>query len=66
MNFKAWMNESSDPNFMQPLESNPKDMPTWLVYADWLEEQGDERHELIRGLVVFKKIEEKTMQLSPR
>lgn len=55
MDFKKWL-ESTEPDyetaFLRQIQSNPQDMHNWSVFADWLEERGDdERAELIRKLV---------------
>jgi uncharacterized protein (TIGR02996 family) len=42
------MNDEAD--FNRALQANPEDDATRLVYADWLEERGDQRSELIRLL----------------
>jgi uncharacterized protein (TIGR02996 family) len=34
--------------FLAALKENPADLPTWLVYADWLEEQADPTGSFIR------------------
>src|SRR4051794_9495174 len=38
---------SSDP-FERAVYDHPHDESLWLVYADWLEERGDARGELVR------------------
>ena len=32
----------------QTLRDHPRDLASWRAYGDWLREQGDVRHELIR------------------
>lgn len=39
---------SDDHAFLAAVRETPDDLALRLVYADWLEERGDERHELIR------------------
>lgn len=39
---------SEDHAFLAAIRAQPEDAVLRLVYADWLEERGDERHELIR------------------
>jgi uncharacterized protein (TIGR02996 family) len=39
---------SREESFLQALHDNPADEATWLILADWLEEQGDPRGELLR------------------
>lgn len=34
--------------FLDRLRANPHDRPTRLIYADWLEERGDERAAVLR------------------
>src|SRR5262245_51933482 len=34
--------------FLDALASSPEDVTPWLVFADWLEEHGDPRAELLR------------------
>jgi uncharacterized protein (TIGR02996 family) len=38
----------SDAPFLSAIAANPRDRTVRLIHADWLEERGDERHELIR------------------
>jgi uncharacterized protein (TIGR02996 family) len=39
-------------DFLQAMVADPLSAPTtWLVLADWLEEQGDPRAELVRLLL---------------
>jgi uncharacterized protein (TIGR02996 family) len=35
-------------DFLREIQTNPRDRSTRLVFADWLEERADPRHELIR------------------
>jgi uncharacterized protein (TIGR02996 family) len=39
---------NADTPFLETIKANPSDVATRLVYADWLEERGDPRGELIR------------------
>ena len=57
MEFKRFiLNENSEEQaFLKEIKKNPKDIMNWLVFADWLEEHGDPRSDLIRGLAKFKK-----------
>lgn len=42
---------SSEQTFLEVIQANPDDEVPKLIYADWLDEQGDPRGELIRLLV---------------
>lgn len=35
--------------FLEQIKDDPDDLSTWLVYADWLDEQGDARGEYLRA-----------------
>lgn len=52
MKFREWvcLKENDEQSFLQNLSQNPKDITNWLIFADWLEEQGDTRSTLVRGL----------------
>jgi uncharacterized protein (TIGR02996 family) len=39
---------ATEQSFLDAIKSQPEDGAVWLVYADWLEERGDPRGELIR------------------
>ena len=41
---------NDEASFLQAMQKNPEDNALRLVFADWLEEQGDSRGELIRLL----------------
>ena len=41
----------NDSDFLEAIETNPCDPTPRLIYADWLDDQGDPRGELIRLLV---------------
>src|SRR5271156_305824 len=39
---------NDEPAFLQAMQQNPTDTTLRLIFADWLEEQGDPRAELLR------------------
>jgi uncharacterized protein (TIGR02996 family) len=56
LNFNNWLlRESTDEQtWIKAIKSNPQDINTWLVFADWLEEHGDKRATLIRGVIQLR------------
>jgi uncharacterized protein (TIGR02996 family) len=49
---------SEETAFLDALATDPADDVTRLVYADWLEERGDERGDYLRGEIEFAALEE--------
>lgn len=47
MNFYQLLNEVTENDFINTLQQDPN-MSNWLAFADWLEEQGDSKGEMIR------------------
>jgi uncharacterized protein (TIGR02996 family) len=43
----------ADIDFLNVLAAHPGDDAAWLVYADWLEERGEDRADFLRGVVAF-------------
>jgi uncharacterized protein (TIGR02996 family) len=41
--------------FLNALAAEPADDATWLVYADWLEERGDPRADILRSAVALSR-----------
>jgi uncharacterized protein (TIGR02996 family) len=54
---------NDEAGFLNALRANPEDIETRLVYADWLEERGDPRHELIRLEVEAERIRNRRLQI---
>ena len=52
MKFTNWVllreSDNEEAAFIQAIHDNPYDNTTWLVYADWLQDRGDPRAEVIR------------------
>lgn len=48
MKFNQWLIKEDEQGFLAAIRKNPNDLDNWLVFADWLEERGDARSELIR------------------
>jgi uncharacterized protein (TIGR02996 family) len=53
MSFSLWLlwETNEEQGFLNHLKQNPSDTTAWQVFADWLEERGDHRSELIRAIV---------------
>lgn len=47
---------SPEVGLRQDIQQNPTDKDTWKIYADYLEENGDQRSDLIRGMLQWSKI----------
>ena len=43
-----------DRNFLEAVQANPDEIQMRLVYADWLEEKGDERCEFVRLHLILR------------
>jgi uncharacterized protein (TIGR02996 family) len=54
-NFFVLENTQDFNNIFNIVKNNPKDKLSWLALADWLEENGDQKSDLIRGLIDNKK-----------
>lgn len=53
-----WPEEPSDDeerDFLKAIDANPYDFDLLLVYADWLEERGDERCDMIRNRIALRR-----------
>lgn len=53
-----WPDELSgdeERDFLQAIDANPYDFDLLLVYADWLEERGDERCDMIRNRIAMRR-----------
>jgi uncharacterized protein (TIGR02996 family) len=57
------MNEDA---FLRAIAENQTDNAPRLVYADWLEEQGDERAEYIRLMCESRRIHSRLAEMQPR